>query len=860
MAKGDMHLRQELEKRIRFETLISDISARFMRLPSSEVDGEIERTLKKILDFFDVDMCAVLGIRDDKEFGWITHACYAEGTQQVPKDINLVKLFPWAYEMLILKGLPVRVERLTELPPEAEQDRLSCLAMGFKSYLTIPLFCAQDVRYVLTIRSLRNEHDWPMEFLPRLNLVGDIIVNALERRNADQALRESESRLHLAADSAGAGLWTLETGTGIFWVTEKTRELLGYPPDSEISFEQFLHVVHPDDRERIRQIVQEALQSKEFIAVQYRIIHPDGSIRWMLSRGRMHSGTPEETNRFMGATVDITERKQAEKQLAERLQFETLLTNLSASFINFPADQVDRGIADAQQQVCELLDIDISVLWQMPSNQPTTLLLTHIYAPVNFPPVSEVTDARESFPWCLERLLKGENICLSRLSDAPAEAWRDVEAWQHFGLKSLLTLPLSAGGVVFGALNFNTIRQERDWPVDLINRLQLIAEVFANALIRKRSELALRESEEKLRMAMDAAGAGAWSMDIQSKQVWVSGSQRELFGFQADEDLTYDSFLHVIYPDDRESVRTAIEKALRTKTPLFVQYRILRPDGSICWFAARGYTHCNAEAEPDRLMGISTDITERKRAEEETLRLREEYTHMARVSAMGELTASLAHELKQPLAAIRSNAQAALRFLTGDKPDIDELHEVLKDIISDNRRADEVIKKLRTLMRKSKLQITDLDMKEAVQDVLPLVTNHETLRKISLQLELDETIPRVTGDRIQIQQVILNLILNSTEALMSRKQPLRSILVRTYQQDSRTVTLSVQDNGPGIEEKAMPHLFEAFYTTKQEGLGMGLAICRSIVEEHGGRLWAENNPDGGATFSFTIPLARENLA
>ncbi|MBN1817163.1 MAG: GHKL domain-containing protein, partial [Sedimentisphaerales bacterium] len=222
------------------------------------------------------------------------------------------------------------------------------------------------------------------------------------------------------------------------------------------------------------------------------------------------------------------------------------------------------------------------------------------------------------------------------------------------------------------------------------------------------------------------------------------------------------------------------------------------------------------------------------------------------------LTASLAHELKQPLAAIRSNAQSALRFLAGDKPDIDELHEILQDIIIDNRRADDVIGKVRALMRKSELRITDMNMKEAIQDILPLVRSHRAMRKISLEVEIEEAIPPVAGDRIQIQQVILNLILNSIEALLNIKTGSRSILVRAHRQDAQTVTFSVKDNGPGINADAMPHLFEAFYTSKPKGLGMGLAICRSIVENHGGRLWAGNNLDGGATFYFTIPIAREN--
>ena len=255
-----------------------------------------------------------------------------------------------------------------------------------------------------------------------------------------------------------------------------------------------------------------------------------------------------------------------------------------------------------------------------------------------------------------------------------------------------------------------------------------------------------------------------------------------------------------------------------------------------------------------------SDITKRKQAEDEIRLLQDEYTHIARVSAMGELVASLAHELKQPLAAIRSNAQAAQRFLTGDKPDIDELHEVLKDIIKDNRRADDVITKLRSMMRKGQRKFKPLNINNIARETLPLVGSYEMSRNISLQLELDDNIPPVVGDRVQIQQVILNLILNSTEALMKPGMKSRTIMLRTNQENTQNVILTVKDNGPGISEEVMKSLFEPFYTTKPEGLGMGLAISRSIIEEHRGRLWAENNPDGGATFYFTIPIAKENLA
>jgi len=177
----------------------------------------------------------------------------------------------------------------------------------------------------------------------------------------------------------------------------------------------------------------------------------------------------------------------------------------------------------------------------------------------------------------------------------------------------------------------------------------------------------------------------------------------------------------------------------------------------------------------------------------------------------------------------------------------------------DNRRSDDVIGKLRAMMRKSQRQ-TRLQINNVVRDTLPLINSYGIMRNISLKLELDENIQLVAGDRIQLQQVILNLIFNSSEALMDTAEELRTIVVRTSQEDTQKVTLSVKDNGPGVEEKVMSHLFEPFYTTKQEGLGMGLTISRSIIEEHAGHLWAENNPDSGTTFYFTVPIAKENSA
>jgi PAS domain S-box-containing protein len=209
------------------------------------------------------------------------------------------------------------------------------------------------------------------------------------------------------------------------------------------------------------------------------------------------------------------------------------------------------------------------------------------------------------------------------MTELPPEAEQDRLSWAAMGAKSNLTIPLFDTKGVQYLLAIHSIHKERDWPQEFVPRLKLLGEIFINAIEHRNKDQALRESEDRLSMALNAAGAGVWSMDIQSKQVWASESERELFGFSADEHITFDSFMRVIHPDDRESVRTAVEKTLRTKTPLFVEYRITRPDGSVCWIAARGCPHYNAKAEPDRLMGVSVNITERKRAEKKLFESRD---------------------------------------------------------------------------------------------------------------------------------------------------------------------------------------------------------------------------------------------
>jgi len=325
------------------------------------------------------------------------------------------------------------------------------------------------------------------------------------------------------------------------------------------------------------------------------------------------------------------------------------------------------------------------------------------------------------------RLRAGEVVSFSRVDDLPeADAAVDRRTYTRLGIVSQIEVPLTARGTLGGVLMFSTLREERAWRDELVQRLRLLGEVFANVLSRRRGDAEVR-------------------------------------------------------------------------------------------------------------------------------RLREELAHVGRVSTIGELTASLAHELGQPLTAILSNAEAAQRLLESDTADLEEVQAILRDIVEDDQRACDVISRLRGLLKRGPLERVALDLNEVTREVARLVRGDAVARGVSIRLDLAPGLPAVQGDRVELQQVLLNLILNGLDAMRQTSAEERMLVLETVPDGKGGVRVSVRDTGSGIDLDNLDRVFEAFHTTKAEGLGMGLAIARSIVEAHGGRLQAENNPKHGAVFSFALP-------
>jgi PAS domain S-box-containing protein len=312
----------------------------------------------------------------------------------------------------------------------------------------------------------------------------------------------------------------------------------------------------------------------------------------------------------------MNEQSSAEP-LENRLEFETLISDLSSRFINLPPGEVDREVDDALRRVCELLGIDLAVLWQTSGAAPGVLTPTHVYC-AQGSLVSPEPMREEHYPWYVQQVLAGRMVGFSSPDELPAEAAVDLEYARPLGIKSSLCLPLLVGGEPpVGALALNTLRAERDWPDALVKRLQLVAQVFTNALVRKRADETLRESEERLSVAADSAEAGLWTLDYSTGVFWATVRARAIFGYSLDEVITMERLEASVHPDDRDLVRGTIERSMRAGEPANVEYRIiLSGDGRVRWIASHGRPQFTSTGKPDRLMGVSIDVTERKRGEE----------------------------------------------------------------------------------------------------------------------------------------------------------------------------------------------------------------------------------------------------
>jgi PAS domain S-box-containing protein len=435
--------------------------------------------------------------------------------------------------------------------------------------------------------------------------------------------------------------------------------------------------------------------------------------------------------------------------------------------------------------------------------------------------------------------------------------WSDYrELAKICGLRACWSTPiLSPQGEVLGS--FAMYRQETRGPRPEETRLTEIATHIAGiAIERQRQQEILREREARISLAAESADLAFWILYPEQNAAWMSEKGRLIYGFDSNLPLTCDLILSRVHPDERAAVKAAYDRSCALYGTFESEHRLLLPYGKTRWVIMRGRCLKDEEGNLLETIGVTLDVSAQKQADLQLQVQREEMAHRNRVSLMGEMTASFAHELNQPLTAIANNASAARRFLERGNIDPALLQQLLQDMVADSQRAGEVIRGIRSLVRKETSVHTLLDVNAVITDTVRLVSTDVLSRESVVATELDPRLPQVNGALVQIQQVLLNLIINALDAMEGLPPAERRIIINTRSDRGDVVEVSVRDFGTGLPKDQPEKVFDHFFSTKQKGMGMGLTIVRSIIEAHGGTIVAENAPDRGACMIVRLPAVR----
>jgi PAS domain S-box-containing protein len=630
-------------------------------------------------------------------------------------------------------------------------------------------------------------------------------------------LQESKARLEEAQRVAHVGHWEWDLETDVVVWSDETYRIFGLSPqERRMDLAAVSAMVHPEDRESLYGGVDEDLLAGVRPDAEFRIVRPNGEVRtvhsvtpkrWTSMPGDAKRDASGRPYKLFGTVQDITDRKRAEEALKQS-QFYLSEGQRLAHMGSWASN--DLGIRWSDE-VYKIYGLD-------PQNGAPNLKQ---YLATIHP------DDRASMAETIRVMHEQRCGC--------DETKRIVRPDGEVRYVRCVGVPVFEGGV-FKAFHGTTM------------------DVTEHELLTQE----LRRERAYLTEAQSLTHTGSWACNLLTREIFHSSDENaRLYGFDPSQGaIPFDRFYIAILAEDEVALRAKLENAIREGADYDVEFRIRRTDGAIRFL--RGIGHHNPSQEIGEYVGITVDITERKRAEEEREKLRQleaDLAHINRVNMMGELAAALAHEIRQPIAASITSANACLRWLARDPPDLERARAAAARIEQDGNRAADVINRLRSFYKKGTPPEPGIvDLKDIIREMTALLRKEAVRHSIKIHSELDEDMPNVLADRVQLQQVFMNLMLNAIDAM---KDTGGKLTISSRLTPEGQLIVSIGDTGVGLPAENTERIFDAFHTTKPQGTGMGLAITRSIVEAHGGRVWATDNQGAGATFHFTLPAKAE---
>lgn len=650
----------------------------------------------------------------------------------------------------------------------------------------------------------------------RMGFVG-AVTDVTMVKETERKLRRSEAYLAEAQRLSKTSSWAWDVRRREFvYRSQEVYNLFGLDRENQVLPTQPLYDhIAPEDKDRVMEIEQEAVRENKEFETEFRIGLPDGSIKYVHSVGHPLVGSDGEVTELVGTLVDVTEQRHANEKL--RKAFEE--------------------IKKSEDRLRLVVDTIPALVWRAtPDGIPDFLNqqaldytgLSLDQAEAGWPRAFHPEDKRGM-------LQKWSAI---RASGMPGELEAQLRRFD-------------------GEYRWFLFRAEplRDETGNIVKWYGSSTDIED----RKRAEEELRRSESKLVEAQRVSRTGSFFWNVATGERVGSQEFFRILGFEEPHSVTFEMVLHRAHPEDRAFVEGAFERASRDGKDLDYEHRLLMPDGSV------KFVHVVAHAGRNRAgqleyVGAVVDETATKEAEAKLQKAQTELARVSRVTMLGEMTASISHEVNQPLAAVVNAAGACLRWLNGSTPNLDEARRAVEWILKEGNRAAEVIRRIRGLAKNAELQKEPLDINSIIDEVITLVQRELAAREVPWRLDLAPDLPAVLADRVQLQQVIINLVMNGVEAMQPVQNRPHELVIRSSRDGAKRVVVDVVDTGVGISADNVERLFNAFFTTKSGGMGMGLSICRSIIEAHDGRLSAANNAGPGASVRFTLPPYQEEAA
>ena len=667
---------------------------------------------------------------------------------------------------------------------------------------------------------------------------------ALEKALAE--IKQSQDSLRLLIDTIPSMVWTALPDGSVDFISQSWMEYYGISLE-DLRLDYLAAVVHPEDIAETADKWCASLANGKPFEHELRSRRADGEYRWFLSRAVPLRDQLGNIVKWYGTVTDIEDRKQAEEMRAAQARQASVRADVSAA-LSKPAHsgEILRGCAES---IVRHLDAAFARIWTLNKEnnmlelQASAGMYTHLNGPHSRIQVGKLKIgliAQEKKPHLTNDVLNDP-----RVSD---KVWARDE-----GMVSFAGYPLIVQDRVVGVM---ALFARQRLSADILDTLASVADSIAQGIERKRTGEQIQQSEAYLAEAQRLSQTGSFGWNVASGELFWSDQTYRIVGVDQETKPTLEMVFRRIHPEDIARVQQTLDRASHDGKDFDFELRFLMPNGSI------KYVHVVAHAVKDEsgnleYVGALMDITGHKQGEDALRKAQGELAHVTRVMTMGELAASIAHEVNQPLTAVIANANASLRWLAAATPNLDEAREAVSRIVRDGNRAGDVIARIRALIQKTDTEKTQLNVNQTVHEVVMLIQNEAGRKGVTLRMDLAADVPPVLGDRVQLQQVILNLVMNGVEAMASMADRPRELLICSRQHESDQVLIAVQDSGIGIDSQNLERIFDAFYSTKSQGMGMGLAISRSIVENHGGRLWAVPNDGPGATFQFTLQVGSE---